>query len=416
MVALAIGLALVEWLRGHVLTGFPWNALGDGFAANTLMMQPAALVGVYGLSFLAVLIFACPAVITDPLPQSDRGRFAFPVAVALLFAGLLGYGAVRLAGPGSEDVAGVRLRLVQPAIAQGDKWVPENRQWIFESYLSLSVGADGAASGDGNESGPDANGLDGITHLIWPESVFPFLLTEEPEALAAIAALLPEETTLITGALRAEGAGGARAFFNSIYVIAGDGTIRDAYDKVHLVPFGEYLPLRGLLESLGLENLTKTPGGFSPGYRRRPMTASPAPAFSPLICYEIAFPGNVVGRDGARPGWMLNVTNDAWFGESIGPYQHLHRARLRAVEEGLPVVRAANTGISAVIDARGRIRGSLALGNTGILDAPLPEADPPTVYARLGDMPLGAMLLLALGVLLGGRIFTARHDSAGRME
>ncbi len=413
IVALAFGLALVEWLRGHVLTGFPWNALGDGFAANTLMMQPAALVGVYGLSFLAVLIFAAPAVLTDPLPQSGRGRFAFLLAVALLFAGLAGYGAVRLAGTGSADVAGVRLRLVQPAIAQRDKWVPENRQWIFDSYLSLSVGADGASVGEAHAADAGTAGLEGITHLVWPESVFPFLLTEEPEALSAIAALLPENTSLLTGALRAEGETRPRDFFNSIYVIDSDGTIQDAYDKVHLVPFGEYLPLRGVLESLGLENLTKVPGGFTAGYRRRPITPVLAPPFSPLICYEIAFPGEVVNRDGSRPGWMLNVTNDAWFGESIGPYQHLHQARMRAVEEGLPVVRAANTGVSAVIDARGRIRGSIALGDVGILDANLPGAEPLTVHARLGDAPLAVMLLVALGVLVRGRMRAARDQGPG---
>ena len=400
VVALTIGLSVAEWLRGHILTGFPWNALGYGFAANSLMMQPAALVGLYGLTFIAILIFASVAVVTDPVPEAKRAAYAFPVFVGLLFVVSLGYGAVRLATAGFDDVEGVRLRLVQPAIAQQDKWQPENREWIFNSYLDLSVGAS-AGEGEKGAKGP-GSGLEGVSHLIWPESAFPFLLTEQPDALAAIAAMLPEATTLITGAVRAEGEGKLRDYYNSIYVIGGDGTILDAYDKMHLVPFGEYLPLRGVLEALGIENLTKVPGGFSPGFRRRPMSAPAAPPFSPLICYEIAFPGEVVDRD-ARPGWMLNLTNDAWFGESFGPYQHLHQARMRAVEQGLPIVRAANTGISAVIDARGRIRGTIALGDAGILDASLPAAEVPTLYARFGDLPLLAFLLIALGVLARGR-------------
>lgn len=400
VLALTIGLAVVEWLRGHVLTGFPWNAIGYGFAANSLMMQPVALVGLYGLNFIAVLIFASPAVLADSHSGSRRGAYGFPLFVCALFAGCLIYGAARLGVEPSADVENVRLRLVQPAIAQEEKWRPENRNWIFKTYLEMSVGADRAGV-SGAANGADVVGLDGITHLIWPESVFPFLLTEQPEALAALADLLPEGTTLITGAARAEGETRPRDYYNSIYVLDDDGTIQDAYDKVHLVPFGEYLPLRSWLEALGLENLTKVPGGFTPGFRRKAMSAAGVPDFSPLICYEIAFPGDVVDR-AKRPGWMLNVTNDAWFGETAGPYQHLHQARVRAVEEGLPVVRAANTGISAVIDARGRMRARIALGDSGILDAGLPKAEGPTLYVRFGDWPLLAFLLLSLCVLLRG--------------
>lgn len=427
ILALAVGLTVAEWLRGHVLTGFPWNALGYGFAANSLMMQPAALVGVYGLTLLAVIVFAAPAVFGGASGEARHRFVGLPLAAAILFVAAIGYGAVRLASAADADVAGVRLRIVQPAIPQEEKWQDENRDWIFNSYLELSLGAnasyregearesdtapataapegapEGASEGAPEGTGEKPGALDDVTHLIWPESAFPFILTDEPAALAAIAELLPANTTLITGAARAQGTVRPRDFYNSIFVIGEDGTILDAYDKVHLVPFGEYLPLRPWLEALGIENLTRVPNGFVPGFRRRPMTAAGAPPFSPLICYEIAFPGEVVDA-AQRPGWLLNLTNDAWFGATSGPYQHLHQARVRAVEEGLPVVRAANTGISAVIDARGRVRGSIALGDMGTLDSALPAAGAPTVYARFGDVPLAAGLLAVLAVLGASR-------------
>ena len=201
-------------------------------------------------------------------------------------------------------------------------------------------------------SGPQSTGVRDATHLIWPESAFPFLLAREPDALAQIADLLPPGTILITGAMRAPelppGVKLTRAL-NSVYVIDHDGSILSVYDKVHLVPFGEYLPFQATLEKLGLMQLTKIPGGFIPGDRRRAMDVPRAPRMLPLICYEIVFPGDAVPR-GERPGWLLNLTNDGWFGNSTGPYQHLQQARVRAIEQGLPLVRAANTGISAVIE------------------------------------------------------------------
>ena len=394
VLVLGASLAGFEWLRGHVLTGFPWNAIGYGFAANTLMMQPAALIGVYGLGLVGFIVFASPAVLADT--TSLRRRLTFVGAAGALFAGCLLYGAVRLAQDGPADVPDVRLRIVQPNIPQAEKWVPGNEKWIFERYLDLSAAP----------LGPEDTRLDGITHVIWPESAFPFILTEQPRALAAIDALLPEGTVLITGAARAEPAVEPRPdhetdYYNSVYVIADDATIIEAYDKVHLVPFGEYLPLRGLLTKLGVENLVRMPGGFSAGYARRNLTAPGAPSFSPLVCYEAIFPLSVVSK-GKRPEWLLNLTNDSWFGDTPGPHQHLRQTRLRAVEEGLPVVRDANTGISAVIDARGRVRGKLPLGHAGAFDSPLPAAEGPTIYVRVGDWPL-ALSIMTIFVLGGVR-------------
>jgi len=238
-----------------------------------------------------------------------------------------------------------------------------------------------------------------VTHLIWPESAFPFYLAREADALAQIASLLSRHTVLITGAVRAAAMAptGAVRAYNSVYVIDRDGSFGGIYDKVHLVPFGEYLPFEDFVESLGLISLTKMPGGFLAGDRRRLMKVPGAPAMLPLICYEVVFPNEAVPRR-ERPGWLLNLTNDGWFGISTGPYQHFQQARVLAIEQGLPLVRAANTGISAVVDPFGRIVKALPLGVEGIVDSALPQAIAPTLHARGGDyiaygFVIGAVLL-----------------------
>src|SRR6202012_2211955 len=258
-------------------------------------------------------------------------------------------------------------------------------------------------------SGPQSTGVRDVSILIWPESAFPFFLTREPDAIAQIADLLPKGTVLITGSARAPdlppGTRITRAY-NSIYVIDHDGNVLSVYDKLHLVPFGEFLPFQDWLERIGLEQLTKVQGGFIPGTRRRTLDIPNAPRTLPLICYEAIFPGSVATRDD-RPGWIVNLTNDGWFGISTGPYQHLQQVRLRAIEEGLPVVRAANTGISAVIDPVGRVVARLGLGLEGGLGSGLPAAIPPTISARIGDIPAAIMIV-------GGVIFVLRRRGAKR--
>jgi apolipoprotein N-acyltransferase len=261
-------------------------------------------------------------------------------------------------------------------------------------YLALSDRA----------TGPQTSGMRDVTHLIWPESAFPFFLPREPDALAQIADLLPDKAVLITGGVRpadaAPTARGTMRAYNSVYVIDHDGTILSVYDKVHLVPFGEYLPFQAFLEKLGLMQLTKVQGGFLAGDRHRSFSVPRAPRMLPLICYEIIFPGDVVPA-GERPAWLLNLTNDGWFGISTGPYQHLQQARVRAIEEGLPVVRAANTGVSAIIDPLGRIVKSLPLGTEGVIDGPLPRPIALTFYARTGDSLVGLVLGTVFVIVLG---------------
>src|SRR6202035_2998947 len=239
---------------------------------------------------------------------------------------------------------------------------------------------------------------------------FPFFLTREADAMAQIADLLPKGTVLITGAVRAPdvppGVKITRAY-NSIYVIDHDGSVLSVYDKLHLVPFGEYLPFQDWMEKLGFEQLTRVQGGFIPGTRRHTLAMPNAPRVLPLICYEAIFPGDVAASDD-RPGWIVNLTNDGWFVISTGPYQHLQQARLLAIEEGLPLVRAANTGISAVIDPLGRIVARLGLRVEGVLASGLPAAPAPTISARTGDIP--AAIMIAAGLL-----FTLRRRVTKRV-
>ena len=393
--ALAVAITIGEWLRGQLLTGFPWNAFGYALTGPVALAQSAALIGVWGLTFLAVAIFTTPALFADE--RSETPRPWLPLAIGLLALALLAiYGTVRLSRNETRFVPDVRLRIMQPNLQQDDKFNYSAKQKVMNHYLQLSD----------RSSGPQSTGVRDATHLIWPESAFPFLLAREPDALAQIADLLPPGTILITGAVRAPelppGVKLTRAL-NSVYVIDHDGSILSVYDKVHLVPFGEYLPFQATLEKLGLMQLTKIPGGFIPGDRRRAMDVPRAPRMLPLICYEIVFPGDAVPRE-ERPGWLLNLTNDGWFGNSTGPYQHLQQARVRAIEQGLPLVRAANTGISAVIDPLGRIIRSLPLGSEGILDAALPREIGPTLYVRTGDGLVGLMLGLTAVIVVRRRV------------
>ena len=420
IVALAIGFFLADWLRGHILTGFPWNLVGYGLAANGPMMQVAALVGGYGLTLLAVPIFAAPAVMARG-NAADRRFFA--AAVGLLVA-VVGFGAIRLATTPTEFVPGVRFRIVQPAIDQWKKWKPQFKTETVERYAELSAGQahdasqGNAAPGDlrpGLSAGTMAAGRGegrlppGITHLVWPESAFPFVLTDEPWALSTIAELLGDRAMLLTGAVRVEmpSAGEERPrWYNSIYALGPGAEVLAAYDKVHLVPFGEYLPFQDFAERLGLRQLTHLRGGFSAGPRLRTLETPGTPPFSALVCYEVIFPGEVVDPS-RRPEWMLNVTNDAWYGLTPGPWQHYHQARLRAVEEGLPLVRAANNGVSAAIDPLGRVVARLTLGAVGALDFDLPRPISATVAARWGETT--AWVLASIGFL--GVIYRRRNQT-----
>jgi apolipoprotein N-acyltransferase len=388
LLAFAVGLFAAEWLRGHLFTGFPWNTLGMALGQNLWLMQAASLIGLYGLTLLAILIGAAPATLATT--ESAGRRWGPPAAAALALALLAAFGAWRLPAGAVPEVAGVRLRILQPNLPQDAKFRPENRDDIMRRYLAIS-----------DQAGAGGRGVAGATHVIWPESAFPFLLHRDPKALAQIAALLPPGVTLVTGAARMdEPLPGETVgkFFNAIQVVRDDGTITASYDKVHLVPFGEYVPevFDALIRAVGLRQFVHIPGGFSPSERRRALEVPGLPPVAASICYEAIFPGEVL-PEGNRPSVILNVTNDAWFGDTPGPRQHFAQARLRAVEEGLPLVRAANTGISAVVDPYGRVLASLPVGAEGVLDSSLPAAVSPSVYRGLGSWILSAMVVACLG-------------------
>lgn len=364
-VGLALGLAATEWLRGVAFTGFPWNAAGVQLTSVDALAQGAAVVGLAGLAPLAILLGTLPAVV------AARGSrwLASPVVAAVV--ALAAFGAHRLASlpPPGPDAPWVRV--VQPSVPQGDKWDPELRDEIWERLLALTAG-----------EGPRRAGV-----VVWPETAIPFLWSTPSIAATELSDALSGRT-LVTGAVEIERTPTGRRAFNSVLVIGPDGTVRDRYDKVRLVPFGEYLPLGPVLSRLGLEALVENASDFEAGTGRAPIGLPGLPPALPLICYEVIFPA---GEAGPEVGLVVNVTNDAWFGDTPGPRQHLRHARIRALEGGIPVVRAANNGISAIVDGAGRVLHRLPLDVRAAFEGPVPpRVDAP--YARLGDTPLLAFL------------------------
>lgn len=394
VLAFAVALTAAEWLRGILLTGFPWNNFGYALATDLRFAQAASAVGMMGLCLLALAALASPAALFDARfrPQaSPRARYA-PLALAVAVLGLVWAGGQwRLATTEVDTVPDVRLRLMQPDLPQDQKFRYDARRTVMDLYVSTSE---------------SAGGLQGVTHLFWPESAFPFFLEREPEAVERIAAMLPEGTTLVTGAARFEPVPGRERpdVFNSLRVIDTNGAVLAHADKMHLVPFGEYLPFQETLESIGLQQLTRVRGGFAAARERELLAIPGLPASVPLICYEAIFPDEVMppaAAPGQRPGFLLNASNDAWFGITPGPYQHFEQAQLRAIEQGLPLIRVTNNGISAIVDPVGRITGLLPLGVRGVLDGALPQALPATIYATYSSwIPLISLLTGLLLVLM----------------
>lgn len=365
---------LIEWIKSWIFTGFPWNPVGAVWSEEVTpfglpMIQVTTLIGTYGLSLITVIAAAMPVA----LAHTPRFRRAWITAalplVALLVIG--GAGAARLANTETKFVDGVKLRLVQAGISQRDRARPSLWESQLQDYVNLST----------------QNRPADITHVIWGEAAVPptfFLnLNDGHRTVAAMAA--PPGGALITGADRAlRNETQYTAIYNSMFVIPPDGNITAFYDKTHLVPFGEYMPLRWLIP---YEKITGGVGDYGVGTGLATLNAPGLPPFTPLICYEAIFSGEVTPGGASRPRWLLNLTNDAWFGMSTGPYQHYATARLRAVEEGLSLVRVANTGISAVIDGAGRTTAALGLGERGVLDARLPEpVGDNTPFGLLGNV------------------------------
>jgi apolipoprotein N-acyltransferase len=393
VLAFAAAWLVGEGLRAWLFTGFPWNLIGSVWAFSAAALQPAAVGGVWLLSLVTVAAAAAPAVLADPARRRPAALAAVALLVALPLAGW-GLGALRLAAApplGSDAVAEVRLRLVQPSIPQTLKWRADQRAAHLRLQAELSL----------------APGHAGRSVIVWPETAVPYLLAADPLLRRELAAVVPPGGYLIAGAPRVDPENPDGEIWNSLHALDDAGGIAATYDKVHLVPFGEYTPFRSLL---GLAKLTAGARDFSAGPALASLALPGLPPFSPLICYEVIFPGavkpDVVGSGAAAPRWLLNLTNDAWFGNSSGPYQHFASARIRAVEEGLPLVRSANNGISAVIDSYGRIVDQIRLNERGVIDVELPEAaEQATLYSYAGNLLYLIQLALTVCVIIVTRRF-----------
>ncbi len=397
IVAFAGLLTLAELARGHLFSGFPFDLLGYALTANDQMSQLASIVGVYGLTFLAALLSATPALIWPADGRTLTRRLVPFFGTVVVIAAQVGYGGYRLANTAVAERTDMKMRLVQPAIYEHEDWSRADPATIMDGLISLSQ----------TQTGPDNKGLAGITQLVWPESVFPFFLSQYPPALARIARMLPPETTLLTGAPRESwdsvgGTKGDSPGFNSILAIDTDGEIVASYDKSHLVPFGEYLPLADVFRLFGIRQLVPGTNGWAPGDGRRLMAPPDVPAFIALICYEAVFPGDL-GADPAAAQFILNITNDAWFDGSIGPAQHAHHARLRSVESGLPMVRVGNTGVTMLVDPLGRITARLPEQQRDVLDVVPAQKLDLTVFDRFGNWPALAAALIAIAVGIATR-------------
>ena len=394
-----------EWLRGHVLTGFPWNLPGESWRAGSAMSQTAALVGAYGLTWITLaMAAACAAPFRPgPGPGGRRWRFAPVLVAAGALVGLWIHGELRLrhpvAPPGPQPV----VRIVQANVKQETKYSEDNLRTIFADYVDLTAAPASRP--------PDI--------VVWSEGAVPSLSANEllepgSGAAEAIARAMHPGESLLLGAYRIAGTAGKSRYYNSLIAVrarAGGLDVTGVYDKYRLVPFGEYLPAEQVLQPLGFKDLTHIGDSYSAGALPAGIAPAGMPPVLPLICYESLFPDLVrdaVRRSARRPQWIVNVSNDSWFGVTSGPLQHLNQASYRAIEEGLPIVRSTPTGVSAVIDAYGRVAPGRSLGmdRLGVVDTPLPPPLAGTTYGRVGDAPLG--ILLALTLLMALRSVLSR--------
>jgi len=373
---------LAEWLRGHMFTGFPWNLSGYIWGFSDVMLQTTAIWGIYSLGLFTIFLALVPYIM---LQRRENKAACYGVALAALvmITGMFSYGMVHLSGP-TKFRHDVTFKIVQANINQKDKWDPAKKADNFVQHLNMS------------KSRPE----EGITHVIWPETAVIYFLDTEPSRRYLIADMLNENEVLMTGFPRIERRPDFKAW-NSFAVIGKDGNVQNIYDKSHLVPFGEYTPdiLSDSLSFLGLGMLVEG-FSYSRGEGIKTMHNATTPAFGVLICYEIIFPGAVVDQNN-RPDWLLNVTNDAWYGRFSEPYQHLVQTRVRAIEEGLPIIRSAGTGISAVIDPFGRIIKSIALNEQGVIVSPLPaKRENSTFYSQNSSWIFFALVLFCASFIL----------------
>ena len=379
---------ILEWIRSFILTGFPWNLLGTTLAFTPSAIQSASVFGTYGLSLLVIMLTAAPAL---AIYRRNRQNLITALSVmAFLALANWGYGFWRLQHLNDNHFSNITVRVVQPAIPQSMKWSPTSLDDNIRQYITLS----------------QKPGLQNIDFVIWGETASPFPLDYDEYYRQEVTQAIPAQGRLITGLVRyLPDENNRYQPLNSMFVINKDGMIEGSYDKSHLVPFGEYIPLRDWLPSW-VRPITNTIANFKAGNGPENLQIASYPPFGTLICYEINFPAQVVNNF-QKPEWLINLTNDGWYGDSAGPHQHLVATQMRAIEEGLTIVRAANTGISAVIDRSGRVTASLPLNQSGVLDTKLPkELSISTFYGKYHNIiPLILCFFnLALAFILKIRI------------
>lgn len=391
--------SVMEWLRGHILTGFPWNLAAYMWAEAPFLRQAVSGIGPYGLGFLTLLWLSTPYLFVRENALTPERKAA---SIFLLFSLSITWlsGKISIEAFPLQDVPHLWMRVVQPNVPQKEKWKASRRYEQLQDLVHLSLQ-------------PSSKPL---THIIWPEAAIPFFL-DPKKGLEGMLPLVSSQGALLVGAPRRSEASSEKVeVWNSLWILTPSGAISSIYDKNHLVPFGEYVPLHSFLDLLinpsWTQKITAGEIDFSAGLGPQTLNVPGAPPVSPLICYEAIFPTQVAVHTQPRPEWLLNLTNDAWFGDSTGPYQHLDSARFRAIEEGLPLVRAANTGVSAIIDAHGTILQYLPLNQKGVLDFVLPQALSPTLYSQWGDVFFWINLL---GFLMVVGAFVYRETIADRV-
>lgn len=383
-----------EWLRGHVLTGYPWNSYGYAWGGWLPMAQSAAFGGLYFLTLLTVFWSVLPGFL---FVSKNRNKIKYALAVSAVIAAIVNYafGVHRLGHPSPEPTQNIYVHVVQPNIPQEDKWDGTKAGTNLSQHLSLSFPHE-------NET------AETTTLIVWPETALSWNALEHENAVAAIKNVLGAykgKVYLATGILRYEhgpdGGEEGEKYFNSLAVFDAGLNMAAVYDKFHLVPFGEFIPLQKYMPFGPFVQFT----GFATGPGPQTLTPQGLPPFSPLVCYEIIFPGAVIDKASIRPHFIVNVTNDAWYGDSPGPRQHFMQARFRAIEEGVPVIRSANTGVSGIIDAYGRTVAKIEINDKGALSYFVPSSVPrKTFYSRYGD---------AVFLLIAGMFFVASVTKRG---
>lgn len=372
----ALNWTIIELLRSKLFTGFPWNLQGYVWCFSDNFIQITSILGIYSLSFLSILLFCTPYLILT----KNMFNLLFVIVIIVCIAAIWWLGKERLNKADIDDDININIRLVQANIGQRAKWSKDALHNNLITHINLS-------------NAPSDNNID---YIIWSESALPYLIKADNKPLDYLATINPN-SNIITGAVRAEltNQGHIHKLWNSLFLInSTDTKIIDYYDKSLLVPFGEYIPFAGFLP---LDKITHGSIDFSKGKLNKLLGDNYK--FLPLICYEIIFPFNIRNTL-ERASWIVNITNDSWFGNSSGPYQHLHMGRVRAVEYGIPIVRAANTGISAVIDGYGRIRSSLGLSQRGIIDSKIPKLLPETFYSKYGDSTILLIIVLLYSLII----------------